>query len=147
MRVTGYTEWREGSKIYILLNHVAYSKELFEEAEKAVIEDIREHGYHFFGEQHQNAEYGVPILNGKYLFQESFRVWGAIMAEAYPDEEYGTADNEDGKYNYCKWAWYNSELESEIVIPSKDRILPVEEDDVVDDDLDKLLEAISEEDW
>ena len=112
-----------------------------------MIEDIREHGYHFFGEQHQNAEYGVPVLDGKYLFQESFRVWGAIMAEAYPDEDYGTADNDDGKYNYCKWAWYNSELESEIVIPSKDRIIPVEDDDVVDDDLDKLLEAISGEDW
>ena len=39
MRVTGYTTWRESSKIFILLNYVEYSKEFFEEAEKAVIED------------------------------------------------------------------------------------------------------------
>lgn len=67
---------------------------------KAVVECIRENGYHFNGNDHQNAPWGCPIIDNKYIVCLSMRSWGGIMAEAYPDE----IDNSDG-YGYVKWAW------------------------------------------
>lgn len=86
---------------------------LEQEIRDVVIEDIRNNGYHFFGEHHQNHEYGTPIIDDKYIYCVSMRDWGSIMADAYPDEDY------DGYgLQYCKWAWYNPELRDSIMLPS-----------------------------
>lgn len=70
-----------------------------EEADRAVIESLRETGYHFDGEYHQNGLYGVPVFdNGKY-YEISMRSWGGIMARAFPEE----FDDPDDQMNYVRW--------------------------------------------
>ena len=77
---------------------------------KAIIKDIRKHGYHFSGYYHQGGDYGVPVFsNGKSLCV-SFRTWGRIMADAWLDE----LDN-SSPMGYCNWAWYAPNGMKEIV--------------------------------
>lgn len=77
---------------------------------KLIIKDIRKHGYHFSGFYHQCGDYGVPVFsNGKSLCV-SFRTWGRIMADAWPDE----LDN-SSPMGYCNWAWYAPNGMNEIV--------------------------------
>ena len=65
----------------------------------AVVEELRKTNYHFDGSYHQNGYCGVPVLdNGKY-FQVTQRVWGEVMAMAYP-EEFG---NQEDPCNYVVW--------------------------------------------
>lgn len=73
---------------------------LISEAYKVVIEEVRENGYHFTGNDHQNADYGVPIIDNKYKLCVGQRLWGGIIADAFPEE----IDNSEG-YGYIKWAW------------------------------------------
>lgn len=73
---------------------------LITEAYDVVIKDIRKNGYHFTGNDHQNADNGCPILDNKYKLCVSQRTWGGFIAKAFPDE----IDNSDG-YGYIKWAW------------------------------------------
>lgn len=66
---------------------------------EAVAKELREKGYHFDGSYHQNGDYGVPVLdNGKY-FQVTQRLWGEVMAMAYPEE----FENPNNPYNYVVW--------------------------------------------
>ena len=75
------------------------SKEELDAMADAVVEELRKTNYHFDGSYHQNGDYGVPVLdNGKY-FQVTQRVWGGIMAMAYPEE----FDNPEDPYNYVVW--------------------------------------------
>lgn len=74
-----------------------------EEIEKAVIEELRAHNYHFPGYYHQNADFGSPIIDDKYIFCTTQRRWGGIMAKAFPEE----IDNSDGM-GYLEWAWENN---------------------------------------
>lgn len=66
---------------------------------EVVAKELREKGYHFDGSYHQNGDYGVPVLdNGKY-FQVTQRLWGEVMAMAYPEE----FENPNNPYNYVVW--------------------------------------------
>lgn len=49
----------------------------------AVAEEIREHGYSFGGDSHQNKDGCVPLLNTAQAVRCSMREWGGIMAIAY----------------------------------------------------------------
>lgn len=71
----------------------------FEEARKAVVEEVRKNGYHFDGSYHQNGDFGVPILSNGERFQVSMRQWGGIIAEAFPEE----FEDPDNQYNYVRW--------------------------------------------
>lgn len=71
----------------------------FDKAREAVIKEIRKHGYHFDGYYHQNGDYGVPLLSDGHYFEVSQRVWGGIMADAYP-EEY---EDPNDRSNYVRW--------------------------------------------
>jgi len=103
MKVIEWTFYDDMGKIPELPN------ELYEKASDVVTAEIRENGYHFSGEYHQNGEFGCPIIETddgmKYQFQTTMRSWGALMAEAYPDEEY----NCEPEFRYTKWAWMNWE--------------------------------------
>lgn len=73
---------------------------IIEECYDAVINDVRENNYHFTGNEHQNEDYGVPIIDNKYKLCTSQRSWGGIIADAFPEE----IDDSEG-YGYIKWAW------------------------------------------
>ena len=130
MKVTGYTGWKFGTVKYKVISNWGLNdeKQLYEDARKAVIDDIRDNGYHFSGHDHQNSDVGVPVLDDRYLFQVTMRSWGCLMADAYPDEDYGlqNSNGEKGNYRYCKWAWYNPELVSETKYPDDSRMIEYE---------------------
>ncbi len=65
-------------------------------ARAAIIADIREHGYLFTGEQHQEESLGVPVMNDGSKRSFSQRGWGDLMAEAYDEEE----PNSYAKYSF-----------------------------------------------
>lgn len=71
-------------------------------AKDLIIKELREKGYHFSGEYHQNGEYGAPVFDNGEQYHTTLREWGAIMAEAYPDE----VDNSNQE-GYRVWAWKN----------------------------------------
>ena len=84
------SHWRDVAKM---------NKEERDRADRAVIESLRETGYHFDGWYHQNGLYGVPVLDtGKY-YEVGMRSWGGIMVRAFPEE----FDNPDDPYNYVVW--------------------------------------------
>ncbi len=57
----------------------------------AIIKEIREHGYRFCGDEHEERDGCVPVLNsGEKYCIPSWREWGAIMAQAWQ------IDNTDG---------------------------------------------------
>lgn len=75
---------------------------------KAIVREINSKGYKFTGDYHQNGEYGMPVINNKYIVCYSQRSWGGIMADALD------LPNDDG-YAYVKWAWLPPEGETYIV--------------------------------
>lgn len=92
-------------------------------AERAVINAIREGGYRFGGDTHQQSRSGVPVFNDGTKAKWSMRGWGEIMAKALElDDSSGMAHT----------SWYMSLLHKpeEIVLPKayvdKSRIVPAE---------------------
>lgn len=70
------------------------------EAEKIMIEEIKENDYHFSGFYHQNGAHGSPLFDNGKQYHATIKGWGALMAIAYPDE----IDDSDGT-GYLEWAW------------------------------------------
>ena len=93
MKVIKWTTWDD--------KHIddIENKEELDAMADAVVEELRKTKYHFDGSYHQNGCHGVPVLgNGKY-FQVTQRVWGEVMAMAYPEE----FDNPEDPHNYIVW--------------------------------------------
>ena len=63
----------------------------------ATIQCIRENGYKFSGNMHQNSPNGCPIFSDLTMLRGSMRYWGGIMAEAW--------ENEPNRLSYVGWAW------------------------------------------
>lgn len=72
-----------------------------------IVQDVREHNYHFTGDSHQSHPHGTPIIDDKYIYCMSTRSWGWLMADAYPDEDYSIYNGN----SYLKWAWHNPDIE------------------------------------
>lgn len=51
----------------------------------AVVREMKEKGYEFSGNYHQNGKTGVPVINGRFPFMVSMRVWGDVMARVTGD--------------------------------------------------------------
>lgn len=49
-----------------------------------VVKEISANGYVFSGEEHQNADTGVPVFSDGTCFRASMRAWGCVMTAAYP---------------------------------------------------------------
>lgn len=102
MKVTGWTDWVEtigDSENDCLYEIITSRSEVETDAIQAVIQELRDKGYHFSGHEHQNCEKCVPIIDGKYVLQLTQRDWGALMYEAFPNEDYSDFDG----YEYLKW--------------------------------------------
>ena len=51
-----------------------------------VVKEIREKGYRFCGAYHHMGESGVPVFNSGEAYRLSQREWGAVMAQAWHDD-------------------------------------------------------------
>lgn len=101
MKIVGWTNWHYEHEANV--KYKRFDPETWEEVEKIeqiIAEELREKGYKFTGDYHQNGDYGVPVFDCGKVYQCSQRDWGNIMAMTYPEE----IDNSDG-FGYCKWAW------------------------------------------
>ena len=59
---------------------------LLSEMETCVINYCKEKGIRFSADYHQYGDYGVPIVDNKYMYYTFARTWGWIMAMADDDE-------------------------------------------------------------
>ena len=109
MKITGWTNWDDPN----YAEYAAGSMAEVEARDDILIKEIREHGYKFTGDYHQNGDYGVPIIDDTWIYRASQRSWGHIMAFAYPDE----IDNSDGM-GYVAWAWSVPEGQK-MVVPNE----------------------------
>lgn len=114
MKVTGWT-WYENPdyKDMAPVGGPFPFEDRWGEVRDLVAKEIRDRGYRFTGDYHQNGDFGAPIIDGEWLFMVSQRSWGHMMVRAYP-EEHDPSDS----LAYCKWAW---------TAPG-DMVLPREED-------------------
>lgn len=110
MKVTGWTWWDNPEYEDMFPIGPDRDCDKFEEVGALVVSEMRSNGYKFSGTYHQGGDFGVPIIDGKWLYQCSCRSWGHIMAMAYPDE----IDDRDG-YGYVKWAWMNPDGQKSVV--------------------------------
>ena len=86
---------------------------LLSEMETCVINHCKEKGIRFSADYHQYGDYGVPIIDDKYMYYTFARTWGYIMAMAYENED------ERGYLNYYLYSKnyphkYPNEIEREI---------------------------------
>ena len=84
-----YEKWKtEYDKIPMWLNEdkVKEYNSLLSEMETCVIEHCKEKGIRFSADYHQYGDYGVPIIDDKYMYYTFARTWGYIMAMADGDE-------------------------------------------------------------
>ena len=87
---------------------------ILSEIQECVINHCKEKGIRFSADYHQYGEYGVPIIDDKYMFFTFARTWGRIMAEA--DDDY----SDKGYLKYYLHGnehptKYPNEVESEVV--------------------------------
>ena len=101
MKIIGWTDWQVKEDInskYEAMNPKTWADT--EEIEKIIADELRDKGYKFTGDYHQNGDFGVPIFDNDMVYQCTQRSWGGIMLMAYPDE----IDDTDG-LGYTDWAW------------------------------------------
>ena len=60
---------------------------LTDAAARAIVEDIRAHGYYFSGFDHQERLLGAPVLNDGRRRAVSQRMFAALMAEAHGESD------------------------------------------------------------
>lgn len=136
-QIESLKEYKRKFAEYLNTPEINAAEKLLMDIKQTVIDDVRANGYHFFGEQHQGAIYGAPIVDDKYILRLSMRSWGDIIAKAFPEE---VKDAEIG-YRYTTWAWYNDELKDKVKTPSDDLIIRFVNEE------DKLFKQMCEEDW
>lgn len=106
MKIIGWTDWHfygfseEHDANYEYKEMEPKTIAEMKEIETIIAQELCNKGYKFDGNYHQNGDFGVPIFDTGEVYQCTFRGWGRIMAQAYPDE----IDNSDGM-GYCDWAW------------------------------------------
>ena len=54
--------------------------------EKCIIEHCKEKGIRFSADYHQYGDYGIPIIDNRFMYMGFARTWGWIMAMADGDE-------------------------------------------------------------
>ena len=86
---------------------------LLEERKKVVVEELRKHNYHISGYYHQGGKRGVPVFDDGNWLRISFRSWGQIMADAYPEEM------AQAKSAYTVWAWCSPCEPKDMITPRR----------------------------
>ena len=64
---------------------ITVSNEEIGEVVSIVVDEIKEKGYAFSGNDHQNSYTGVPVFDNGTCLRASMRSWGMIMTFAYPE--------------------------------------------------------------
>lgn len=100
MKIIGWTCWDDPNYTEMFEDVAVCDTPDIAKVKSIIAEELRSNGFRFDGRYHQGGETGVPVFDNNHTFQCSMRVWGEIMAEAYPEE----IDNSDG-YGYLVWAW------------------------------------------
>lgn len=111
MKIIGWTEWDDPNYKEMFPIGEIHSSDAVDSVRKIIAEELKNKGYKFTGTYHQNGDYGVPVFDTGEVFQCSQRMWGGIMAEAYPESD------SDG-YGYLRWAWTLPDTEN-MVIPKE----------------------------
>ena len=111
MKITGWTWYDNTDFEEMFLPGSDYTMAEVEEVQAMIASELRSKGYKFTGSYHQDGDFGAPIIDGTKIYMCSCRMWGHIMALAYPEE----IDNSDG-HGYVKWAWTPPE---QMVIPGE----------------------------
>lgn len=84
-----YEKWKtEYDKIPMWLdeNKVEEYENILSEIQECVINHCKEKGIRFSSDYHQYGDYGVPIVDNKYMYYTFARTWGYIMAMADDDK-------------------------------------------------------------
>lgn len=103
MKIIGWTNY----------DNEDYKDKMFESYEERVnvlnlvSEELRKKGYKWSGDYHQHGNGGCPVFDDNTKLAVSLRLWGRIMADAYPEDVYDSDD-----MGYCEWAWIAPEEES-----------------------------------
>ena len=84
-----YEKWKtEYDKIPMWLDEdkVKEYENILSEIQECVINHCKEKGIRFSADYHQYGDYGVPIIDDKYMLFTFARTWGWIMAMADDDK-------------------------------------------------------------
>jgi hypothetical protein len=108
VRIIGWTAWHDPRF------PDEHNDPLFGERRAEVVEELKRRDYHFTGYYHQEGECGVPIFDDGGALRVSFRSWGQIMADAWPEEKCPERNA------YIRWAWYPPPEWEGMVIPRKE---------------------------
>lgn len=68
--------------------------------EECIINHCKEKGIRFSADYHQYGDYGVPIVDNKYMYFTFARTWGWIMAQA---------DDDNSDQGYLKYYLHGNE--------------------------------------
>ncbi len=116
MKVIGWTSFTNHEYPNMFDDKAAYIlPSEYAAARIAVVNELREHQYKLTGTSHQTHKYGCPVLENGKKFNVSQRTWGAIMADAYPEDipHYLLGD-----YRHITWAWRTGEIGLKEVLPN-----------------------------
>ena len=106
----------------------------------AVAVQLREKGYCYSGNDHQNAYLGMPVFEDGTAFRATMRCWGALMAMAYSTEE--------KRYGYMDFYMYSS---LETAMPEEEADVEASEEDTgafpnaTQEDMDLVKQSIAME--
>lgn len=73
---------------------------LLSEMETCIINHCKEKGIRFSGDYHQNGDYGIPVIDDKYMFFCTLREWGYVMAQS---------DGDNSDMGYLKYYLHGNE--------------------------------------
>ena len=74
--------------------------ETLNKIEECIIEHCKEKGIRFSADYHQYGEFGIPIIDDRFMYMGFARTWGWIMAQA---------DNDDSDMGYLKYYLHGNE--------------------------------------
>ena len=88
-KVIGWTKWNDS---LLRFEDSGDGMLRYEDAEQAVINEIRKRKYKFGGYYHQYGDAGCPIMENHTVFLATMRQWGDMMSRVWGGD-------------YCEYAW------------------------------------------
>lgn len=82
MKITAWTSYEKAKQKYIDPNEIKELTDIYNQMQDTVIKHCKEKEIRFSGDYHQYGEYGIPIIDDKYILFCTSREWGWIMAQA-----------------------------------------------------------------
>lgn len=86
---------------------ITVDNDKFDDVWNCVREELERRNIKFDAVYHQNGEYGVPVIDDRYVLQVSMRMWGALVAES-----------EGNMRNFNYMDWYMSDDDKLFNIPN-----------------------------